>query len=55
MTKTEANEAFNQGQYAKALFIATSIEDVRGDSDLALVTIESRKLQKQALGNRTIT
>lgn len=54
-TLAEANEAFNQGQYAKALFTATSIADVTGGSDLALATIESRELQKQALGNRTIT
>ncbi len=54
-TFAEANEAFNQGQYAKALFTVTSIADVTGGSDLALATIESRELQKQALGNRTIT
>ena len=47
-TLAEANEAFNQGQYAKALFTATSIADVTGGSDLALATIESRELQKQA-------
>ncbi|MCD8541491.1 MAG: hypothetical protein LRY22_02345 [Aliarcobacter cryaerophilus] len=44
-----------KGNNAKALFTATSIADVTGGSDLALATIESRELQKQALGNRTIT
>lgn len=54
-TFAEASDAFKQGDYGKALFTATSIADPTGASDMALATIESRELQKQALGNRTVT
>jgi hypothetical protein len=55
VTMAQAKEEFDNGNYAKALFTATSIADVTGGSDMALATIESRELLDKATAGRKVT
>jgi hypothetical protein len=54
-TIAQANDYFQNGEYARAAFTMTSIADLSGGSDMALAMMESQDIRQQALGNRRLS
>lgn len=54
-TMAQANDYFQNGEYARAAFTMTSSVDPTGGSDMALAMMESQDIRHQALNGRSLS